>query len=137
HIVRLCQMLKHWRSKAAHSCCRIAFDIPSSHVTVSVGANRTHFIIRATYLNHPKLLIQAEEEFGFSNHDPLAIPCDELVFEEIFRSISRSGPKLGSARFAGHDEALRFCHVNVLNGTDYWTDSKPLLHRTLSPKTTW
>uniref|UniRef100_A0A7N0TG57 Small auxin up regulated protein n=1 Tax=Kalanchoe fedtschenkoi TaxID=63787 RepID=A0A7N0TG57_KALFE len=129
-------MLKHWRSKAAHSCRRIPSDIPSGHIVVSVGANRTRFVIRATYLNHPvfqKLLSQAEEKFGFSNHGPLAITCDELVFEEILRSISRSGPKVSSTRFAGHDEALRLCHVDVLNSTD----SKPLLHRALSQKTTW
>uniref|UniRef100_A0A7N0UFN5 Uncharacterized protein n=1 Tax=Kalanchoe fedtschenkoi TaxID=63787 RepID=A0A7N0UFN5_KALFE len=140
HIVRLRQILKHWRSKAAHSCRRIPSDIPFGHIVVSVGANRTRFVIRATYLNHPvfeKLLSQAEEEFGFSNHGPLAIPCDELVFEEILRSISCSGPKVSSARSAGHDEPLRFCHMDVLNGVDYWTNSKPLLHRTLSRKINW
>uniref|UniRef100_A0A7N0US62 Uncharacterized protein n=1 Tax=Kalanchoe fedtschenkoi TaxID=63787 RepID=A0A7N0US62_KALFE len=132
-------MLKHWRSMAAHSCRRIPSDIPSGHVVVSISANCTRFIIHAAYLNHPvfqKFLSQAEEEFGFSNHGPLAIPCDELVFEEILRSISHSGPKGSSARFAGHDKALIFCHVDVLNDADYWTDSKPLLHRTSSRKTT-
>uniref|UniRef100_A0A7N0U2W3 Small auxin up regulated protein n=1 Tax=Kalanchoe fedtschenkoi TaxID=63787 RepID=A0A7N0U2W3_KALFE len=137
HIVRLRQMLKHWRCKAAQSCRRIPPDIPAGHIAVSVGANHTRFVIRATHLNHPafqKLLSQAEEVFGFSNHGPLAIPCDEFVFQEILRSISRSGPRVSSARY---DDALRFCHVDALSGVDYGTDSKPLLQHTLAWKTTW
>ncbi|CAM8972194.1 unnamed protein product [Rhodiola kirilowii] len=140
HIVRLRQLLKRWRSKAAQSCRRIPSDVPAGHIAVSVGANQTRFVVRASYLNHPifqNLLNQAEEEFGFSNHGPLAIPCDEVVFEEILRSISRSGPKVSSDRFASRDDALRYCHVDVLNGSEYWTDSKPLLHHTLGRKTTW
>ena len=42
--------------------------------------------MRLMHLNHPifkKLLVQVEEEYKFNNQGSLAIPCDELLFEEV------------------------------------------------------
>ncbi|GFZ10387.1 SAUR-like auxin-responsive protein family [Actinidia rufa] len=83
HIVKLRQMLRRWRKKAASARRRSPSDVPAGHVAICVGTNFRRFVVRASYLNHPvfkKLLVQAEEEYGFSNTGPLAIPCDESVF---------------------------------------------------------
>ncbi|KAL8543179.1 hypothetical protein ACS0TY_003906 [Phlomoides rotata] len=88
HIVRIRQMLLSWRKKASSPA-----DVPTGHVAICVGANYRRFIVRATYLNHPifrRLLSLAEEEYGFGDYTgPLAIPCDESLFEEILRFVSR------------------------------------------------
>ncbi|KEH40216.1 putative small auxin-up RNA [Medicago truncatula] len=137
HIVRLRQMLRRWRNKARISSAnRAPSDVPSGHVAVCVGANYTRFVVRATYLNHPifqKLLVQAEEEYGFSNHGPLTIPCDEEFFEEALWFISRSGSNNGSNRF---EDFQRRCHVGIRTNVDFWPESRPLLHG-LSEKTIW
>ncbi|PHT32568.1 hypothetical protein CQW23_28905 [Capsicum baccatum] len=74
----LSQMLQRWRKKAATtSRRRVPIDVPSGHVVITVGTNCKRYVVRATYLNHPmfkKLLSQAEEEYGFTNSGPLAIP---------------------------------------------------------------
>lgn len=79
-------MLRRWRHKSS--------NVPAGHVAISVGARRRRFVVRTTYLNHPvfrKLLVEAEEEYGFSNTaGPLAIPCEESVFEEILRFLQRT-----------------------------------------------
>ncbi|KAL5985918.1 hypothetical protein ACLOJK_027908 [Asimina triloba] len=133
HIVRLRQMLRRWRSKAASAARRIPSDVPAGHVAVCVGTNSRRFVVRASYLNHPifrKLLVQAEEEYGFTNHGPLAIPCDEFVFEEILRCLtSRSD----SARFASLDD---FKRCSSARNADYWPESRPLL-RGMSDKSVW
>ncbi|RYR51212.1 hypothetical protein Ahy_A06g026251 isoform C [Arachis hypogaea] len=104
-------------------------DVPAGHVAVCVGINCTRFVVRATHLNHPvfqKLLVQAEEEYGFANHGPLAIPCDEALFEDVIRFISRS--ESGSERH---------CHVGIRNNLDFWKqESRPLLHG-FTDKTIW
>ncbi|XP_012452665.1 indole-3-acetic acid-induced protein ARG7 [Gossypium raimondii] len=138
HIVRLRQMLRQWRNKARMSASRIPSDVPAGHVAVTVGTSCRRFVVRATHLNHPvfrKLLIQAEEEYGFTNQGPLAIPCDETVFEEVIRFISRSE--------SGHSAAAKFvniegnCHVGMWsNKLDLWTESRPLLNG-LAEKTIW
>ena len=137
HIVRLRQMLRRWRNKARVSANRIPSDVPAGHVAVCVGTSCRRFVVRATYLNHPifkKLLVQAEEEFGFSNQGPLVIPCDEAVFEEVIRYISRS-ENGKSGRFVNLEDLQRYCHVGVKNAKlDFWTDSRPLLH---ADKTFW
>ncbi|KAK9165228.1 hypothetical protein Scep_000419 [Stephania cephalantha] len=126
HIVTLRQMLRRWRHKAATSAARqsgqIPSDVPAGHVAVAVGTCRTRFVVRATYLNHPvfkKLLHQAEELYGFTNNGPLAIPCDESVFEEIVRFVSRSG-SAKSCGFANLEEDLR---------SGSWAESRPMLRR--------
>lgn len=123
HIVRLRQLLRRWRSKARMSAHRIPSDVPVGHVAVCVGNNSRRFVVRATHLNHPafkKLLVQAEEEYGFSNHGPLAIPCDEAHFEQLLRFISRSD--------SGHSNRFDECHVALRNNLDLCLESRPLLH---------
>ncbi|KAG6785693.1 hypothetical protein POTOM_007270 [Populus tomentosa] len=131
HIVRLRQMLRRWRNKARMSANRIPSDVPAGHVAVCVGTGCRRFVVRATYLNHPifkKLLVQAEEEFGFSNQGLLTIPCDENLFEEMIRCISRS-ENGKSDLFVNLEDLQRYCHVGVKNAKlDFWTDSRPLLH---------
>lgn len=112
YIVRLTQMLKRWRVKAIAGGGRVPSDVPPGHVAVSVGRGCRRFIVRAKHLNHPafqKLLLEAEEEYGFENSDgPLFIPCDESAFEEALRVVTRS------------DELSSRCRVV--------TESLPLLH---------
>ncbi|XP_054799469.1 indole-3-acetic acid-induced protein ARG7 [Prosopis cineraria] len=138
HIVRLRQMLRQWRNKARMSASRIPSDVPAGHVAVCVGNNSRRFVVRASYLNHPvfkKLLVQAEEEYGFSNHGPLAIPCDEAVFEEVLRSIS--GSESGrSGRFANPVEIQRHCHAGMRSNLEVWAESRPLLNG-FTEKTIW
>lgn len=134
HIVKLRQLIRRWRKKAALTSRRIPSDVPSGHVAVSVGVNRTRFVVRTTYLNHPvfkKLLVQAEEEYGFNNSGPLLIPCDEYVFEDILRCISgRSDSRISGGCFTSIEEFQRNCHVGLRskNNVDFWTESRPLLN---------
>ncbi|KAB2628215.1 hypothetical protein D8674_033010 [Pyrus ussuriensis x Pyrus communis] len=136
HIVRLRQLLRRWRSKACTSTKRIPSDVPAGHVAVCVGTSCTRFVVRASYLNHPvfkKLLVQAEEEYGFSNSGPLAIPCDESLFEEVLRFISRSESRK-STRLVNVDDFQKYCHVGARSNLELWADSRPLL-RGFSEKT--
>ncbi|XP_039064260.1 auxin-induced protein 6B-like [Hibiscus syriacus] len=129
HIVRLRQMLQRWRNKASMSAGRTPSDVPAGHVAVCVGTSCRRFVVRATYLNHPvfkKLLIQAEEEYEFTNQGPLAIPCDESVFEEVIRFISTSEADR-SAGFVNIDDFKRNCHMGIRSKLDLTTESRPLL----------
>ncbi|XP_057426789.1 auxin-induced protein 15A-like [Lotus japonicus] len=69
-------------------------DVPRGHLAVTVGEAKKRFVIRADYLNHPllqQLLDQeAYEGNGFNKSGPLAIPCDEFLFEDILHSLRRS-----------------------------------------------
>ncbi|KAK4751374.1 hypothetical protein SAY87_004856 [Trapa incisa] len=134
-IVRLRQMLLQWRRKArlsaaAATACRVPADVPAGHVAVCVGASRRRFIVRAVHLNHPvfqSLLMQAEEEYGFSNRSgPLEIPCEEAFFQEALRIVSRP---VGSSAFpiqtVDYEDMQRCCNDNRL---DIWSESRPLLH---------
>uniref|UniRef100_A0A7N0V5I6 Small auxin up regulated protein n=1 Tax=Kalanchoe fedtschenkoi TaxID=63787 RepID=A0A7N0V5I6_KALFE len=127
HIVHLRQLLRRWRNKAAASSSRIPSDIPPGHVAVSVGADFRRFIIPASYLNHPvfrQLLNRAEEEYGFGNSiGPLAIPCNESVFEEILRFMVRFGSE-GSSRFVKFEDFQRGCNMSV---RDFRTEVRPLV----------
>ncbi|KAF2301952.1 hypothetical protein GH714_030677 [Hevea brasiliensis] len=130
HIVRIQQMLKRWRRKARLAASHAPSDVPSGHVAVIVGDSSKRFIVRATYLNHPifkKLLVRAEEEYGFKNIGPLTIPCDESVFEEILRVVFRSDSAI-SSRFWNLDEVQRCCHVGIRNKLEFLGESLPLLH---------
>ncbi|KAG8389893.1 hypothetical protein BUALT_Bualt01G0026300 [Buddleja alternifolia] len=128
HIVRLRQMLRRWRKNASMAARRTPSDVPSGHVAVTVGSSCKRFVVRATYLNHPvfkKLLVQAEEEYGFTNTGPLAIPCDETLFEEIIRYLTRiESSNNNSTRFMSFEDFQRYCHV----GFEFWAESRPLLH---------
>ncbi|KAF7810824.1 auxin-induced protein 6B [Senna tora] len=131
HIVRIRQMLMRWRKKARITAVRAPSDVPAGHVAVCVGPSCRRFIVRATYLNHPvfnKLLVQAEEEYGFCNQGPLTIPCDESMFEEVLRFVSRS-ESTHSARLSSLEDFQRRCHVDVRNSFyDFVGESRPLLH---------
>ncbi|KFK41992.1 hypothetical protein AALP_AA2G198200 [Arabis alpina] len=132
HIVRLRQLLRRWRDQArlsSFSRC-VPSDVPSGHVAVYVGSRCRRFVVRATYLNHPvlrNLLVQAEEEFGFVNQGPLVFPCEESVFEESIRFISRSD-STRSRRFTCPDDFQKNCHVEIRSKLDLWIESRPLLH---------
>ncbi|XP_031403639.1 auxin-responsive protein SAUR50-like [Punica granatum] len=133
HIVRLRQMMMRWRRKARLSAAgRVPADVPAGHVAVCVGDGRRRFVVRAAHLNHPVfrgLLMQAEEEYGFTNSGgPLVIPCDETLFEDVLRLVSRSGSSQ-PARTVDVKDLQRYCHVGgKSNGLDLWVESRPLLH---------
>ncbi|KAL1194977.1 Auxin-responsive protein SAUR50 [Cardamine amara subsp. amara] len=127
HIVRLRQMLRQWRNKARMSSVRrcVPSDVPSGHVAVYVGSSCRRFVVRATYLNHPilkNLLVKAEEEFGFANQGPLVIPCEESVFEESIRFITRSG------RFTCTEDLKKNRQGGIRSKLDLLIESRPLLH---------
>nr|GMC83436.1 auxin-induced protein 6B-like [Ipomoea batatas] len=131
-IVRIRQMLLQWRRKAASTSVHrtgVPADVPEGHVAICVGiSSYTRFVVRATYLNHPilkTLLAQAAEEYGFAHQGPLAIPCEESLFQEILRFISR--PR-SSNSVVKVDEFHRCkCLVGYHNGLDVFADSRPLL----------
>lgn len=128
-IVRLRQMLRRWRSRALP--VRIPADVPAGHVAVCVGTNSKRFVVRASLLNHPlfkKLLLQAEEEYGFANRGgPLAIPCDESVFEDILRFVTRNDSWVGpTARSLNPDDLRRCSHLGARK-MGRWIESRPLL----------
>lgn len=56
------------------------------------------------------LLKEAEEEYGFSNISPLAIPYDESLFEEIIGVLTRSKP-CGRDNMATLEYIRRCIHV--------------------------
>lgn len=76
-----------------------------------------------------KLLVQAEEEYGFHNSGLLAIPCDELVFEDIIRRLAWSDSK----KFTKPKEN---CHAGHRNDLDFWPESRPLLNG-INEKSIW
>ncbi|XP_051124327.1 auxin-induced protein 6B-like [Andrographis paniculata] len=130
HIVRIRQMLRRWRRKAAMASRGAPSDVPAGHVAVTVGSSCRRFVVRTTYLNHPlfkKLLVQAEEEYGFSNNGPLAIPCDESLFEEILRYLARTDSSIAnhSPLLMSFEDFQRYC---LRGNLDFWPDSRPLLH---------
>ncbi|XP_047329384.1 auxin-responsive protein SAUR15-like [Impatiens glandulifera] len=130
HIVKLRQMLRQWRQKAATATLnRLPSDVPAGHVAVCVGTTLRRFIIPTSYLNHPvfrTLLVLAEEEYGFTNSGPLMIPCEEELFEEILNQLNRSDS--GSSRFGNLKFFQRKCHVGFLSNVDLWLESRALLH---------
>ncbi|KAL2538271.1 SAUR-like auxin-responsive protein family [Forsythia ovata] len=132
HIVRLRQMLKRWRKKAAAASRRTPSDVPAGHVAIAVGTTCKRFVVRTTHLNHPvfkKLLIQAEEEYGFTNSGPLTIPCDESLFEDILRYLARmESNHNNSALFMSFEDFQRYCHVGIRSNIEFWAESRPLLY---------
>ncbi|XP_027094870.1 auxin-induced protein 6B-like [Coffea arabica] len=140
YIVRLRQMLRRWRKKASMTAKRLPSDIPAGHVAVTVGTDCKRFVVRATYLNHPlfkKLLLQAEEEYGFTNSGPLAIPCDESLFGEVLRYLALSeSTHSNSARFMNLEEFQRYCHVGMRSNLEFLAESRPLLNG-IADKSVW
>ncbi|OWM80339.1 auxin-responsive protein SAUR50-like [Punica granatum] len=130
-IVRIRQMLRRWRLRAAsrgHS--QPPADVPSGHVAVVVGTARRRYVVRASHLNHPVftgLLVRAEEEYGFANPGPLTIPCDESLFEEALGLAARSDPAR-SGRRPLSDELRRCCHFGSSRYPEFLAESRPLLN---------
>ncbi|KAF8112253.1 hypothetical protein N665_0065s0038 [Sinapis alba] len=129
-VVRIRQMVKQWRNKAhIGSNNEPVSDVPPGHVAVSVGENRRRYVVRAKHLNHPifrRLLAEAEEEYGFANVGPLAIPCDESLFEEIIRVVTRSESS-GRGDPATLEDIRRCSHVGMAKKVEYLCESRPLL----------
>jgi SAUR family protein len=130
-VVRIRQMLKQWQRKAhiGSNNDPHASDVPPGHVAVSVGENRRRYVVRAKHLNHPifrRLLAEAEEEYGFSNVGPLAIPCDESLFEEIIEVVTRSDSS-GRGNPVTLEDIRRCNHVGMAKSVEYLSESGPLL----------
>ncbi|CAI9104659.1 OLC1v1003382C1 [Oldenlandia corymbosa var. corymbosa] len=143
-IVRIRQMLCRWRKKAALSSS-LPPDVPSGHVAINVGigtSSRRRFVVPARYLNHPvfkRLLVEAEEEYGFAHQGPLMIPCDVSVFEEALRFVSLAdskshGESSSSAAVLQHVSFDEFqsCSLErrrrINHHLDYqFTESRPLI----------
>ncbi|XP_010530800.1 PREDICTED: auxin-responsive protein SAUR36-like [Tarenaya hassleriana] len=135
--VRIRQIFKQWRRKEHADSAYPAFssamappsDVPPGHVAVCVGMSRRRFVVRLTHLSHPifrRLLMEAEEEYGFAQVGPLAIPCDECLFEEILRFVTR--PKSACLGERTTLEDLRRCsHVGLAKRVEYFGESQPLL----------
>ncbi|GLJ24254.1 hypothetical protein SUGI_0462450 [Cryptomeria japonica] len=110
-------------------------DVPAGHLAVYVGKHFTRFVIRTAYLNYPvfrTLLDEAEQEFGFNYGGGIAIPCDELLFEQILRLFSRNDlsivkhlnlEELQSILYANKDW-MRHCSTEAVL---FEKDSTPLL----------
>lgn len=80
-----------------------------------------------------KLLSQTEEEYGFTNSGPLAIPCDEYLFEELLRYLARfdsvDNNNNNTIPFMKYFEDFqRYCRMDIRSDIDFWGDSRPLLH---------
>ncbi|CAH2076777.1 unnamed protein product [Thlaspi arvense] len=130
-VVRIRQMLKQWQRKAhIGSNTDPVSVVPPGHVAVYVGENRRRYVVRAKHLNHPifrRLLAEAEEEYGFSNVGPLAIPCDESLFEEIISVVTRSESS-GRGNPATLEDLRRCSHVGmVTKKAEYPCESRSLL----------
>ncbi|KAI8549524.1 hypothetical protein RHMOL_Rhmol06G0031400 [Rhododendron molle] len=145
HIVRLRHMLQRWRKKASTAAGRAPSDVPSGHLAdvpsghlaVCVGANSRRFVVRAAYLNHPafgKLLDQAQEEYGYVNSGPLAIPCDEVLFEELLGYLGQTESGK-SARFTNLEDFQK-CRIDARSNLESWPESRPLLNG-LPDKPVW
>ncbi|KAK4757208.1 hypothetical protein SAY87_007335 [Trapa incisa] len=132
-IVRLRQMLRRWRARAASRFpISPPSDVPSGHLAIVVGSARRRYVVKAAYLNHPvfaSLLVQAEEEYGFAHPGPLAIPCDESVFEEALSLAARSDSLRSDLRRPVPDEHRSCRHVGSARGyPTLMAESRPLLN---------
>lgn len=150
-------MVRRWRARATASASAAAFssstaaaarsrriplDVPAGHLAVCVGPNARRFVVRAAHLNHPvfrKLLVQAEEEYGFAHPGPLSIPCDEALFEEVLRHLNAGGPARFSTledfqrKLAASSSSPSRCHA----GGSTWHESLPLLRGLPEKSSVW
>ncbi|CAA6655916.1 unnamed protein product [Spirodela intermedia] len=139
-------MLRWWRVRAAASAAsagrtrRIPADVPAGHLAVCVGPNSRRFVVRAAHLNHPvfrRLLVNAEEEYGFGQSGPISIPCDEALFVEILRHLNSASS--GSARFASLDDFQKIspspCCLSRARSA--WHESSPLLNGLSDKSSVW
>ncbi|KAG6475601.1 auxin-responsive protein SAUR40-like [Zingiber officinale] len=124
-------LLQRWRHAA-----EAPPDVPAGHVAVvCVGAtSRRRFVVRASHLNHPafrQLLRRAEEEeYGSPSSGghpgPLALPCDEALFQRLIILISSSSSS--SSRSQNYCSLEGFEAVlSSPNGSSFAGDSLPLL----------
>ena len=104
--------VRRWRSRAAAAVrpnkdvLELDAAVPAGHVAVRVEgrgdgeSSSRRFVVPVAQLSHPafrELLQQAEEEYGFpSTPGPVALPCDEGLFEHVLRHLSSSS---SAARF--------------------------------------
>ncbi|KAG7029428.1 Auxin-responsive protein SAUR50, partial [Cucurbita argyrosperma subsp. argyrosperma] len=75
-------MRRRWRRCGGAGAGEIPVDVPKGHFVVYVSENRSRYIVPLTVLTSPEfqiLLQLAEEEFGFSHHMGLTIPCEEQI----------------------------------------------------------
>jgi SAUR family protein len=136
-IVRLRQMLRRWRARAAASAGHSS-DVPAGHVVVSVNSHR--FIVRTAYLNHPafkQLLHLAEEEYGFNNMGPLELPCDESLFRVVLRHVSSSKRGVSLDELRNGVCGCGCCAVKGGPGGRWQPDSWPLLGGFNDQKAVW
>ncbi|XP_038705355.1 auxin-responsive protein SAUR50-like [Tripterygium wilfordii] len=66
---------------------------PKGHFVVYVGDELKRFVVPLSHLKSPtfkKLLERAAEEFGFSNHGRIVLPCDEAAFYIMVSDIAEN-----------------------------------------------
>ncbi|XP_072987293.1 protein SMALL AUXIN UP-REGULATED RNA 12 [Typha latifolia] len=71
-------------------------DVPKGHTVVYVGEERTRYVIKVAFLEHPlfhELLDQAREEYGFKADTKLWIPCDENNFLGVLHNVGSQQQK--------------------------------------------
>ncbi|KAK9291018.1 hypothetical protein L1049_009201 [Liquidambar formosana] len=82
--LRVAQACQSWQEETTTRC--------PSRISEPVAGGETsrRFVIRADYLNHPlfkQLLDLAYDKYGHKKNGPLAIPCDEFVFQDIIHPL--------------------------------------------------
>ncbi|KAK7304273.1 hypothetical protein VNO77_45140 [Canavalia gladiata] len=66
---------------------------PEGCFSVYVGPEMQRFVIKTEYANHPLfkiLLEEAESEYGYNSHGPLALPCHVDVFYKVLMEMEDS-----------------------------------------------
>ncbi|KAF9601929.1 hypothetical protein IFM89_024243 [Coptis chinensis] len=87
------------------------------------------FVVPLYYLNHPifrVLLEMAEEEFGYTGHGPLQVPCEGGLMEYIISMLGKNPPlevdkvvvSINSCRVASFFNILSLLHTNSKGGQD-------------------
>jgi len=98
HSVHIPHLHLHFLNHAAdgHSSSKKeAIDVPKGCVAVCVGSEgeeQQRFVIPVVYINHPlfqKLLLEAEEKYGFNQKGAITIPCHVSDFQNVQRLIDQ------------------------------------------------
>ncbi|XP_062224968.1 indole-3-acetic acid-induced protein ARG7-like [Phragmites australis] len=139
YIVWLRQTMRRWRSRAAARAAVAAGEsvVPAGHVAVCVGGASRRFVVRAAHLNHPvfrELLRQAEEEYGFPSgacSGPIALPCDEGLFEHVLRYLSSPSKASRSVTLEDIKSGALSCCCAAAG------EALPLLHGIPADKAVW